>query len=101
MRTDVKVGLGIDTPPKVLNKTTGNYEVGSAVIDSMYANVNDMKAEMQKLLFGEIGTKAKTVRFLQKPQVEFDYMVIDDVEYDVEDFQEYRNKASYFVRERL
>lgn len=101
MRTDTLVSLGIDFPPTVLNKTTGNYEADSEIVKKTYAHVNDMKAELQQLMFGSVGIRALTVRFKQKPLVEFDFIEIKGKKYDVEDYQLYQNKASYFVRERL
>lgn len=101
MRMDTRVELAVREVPKRYDKTTGNYEVGSAVIAVAYCNVSDLRAEEQRLVFGDINVRGKTVRFNQKPDVEFDYVLIDGNEYDVVDFQEYRRKAVYYVRERL
>lgn len=101
MRVDTKVVLCEESPPKVYNKSTGNYEVGSAVKAVHYCNVSDLRAEQQRLLFGDVNIRAKTVRFNQKPNVSFDYVLIDDEPFDVVDYQEYRRKAVYVVRERL
>lgn len=101
MKTNTLVSLGINGPPSKLDNLTGNFNADSEIIEKTYAHVSDMKSEMQKILFGSIGIRALTVRFLQNPTVKFDFIEIDGKKYDVEDYQVYKTKASYYVRERL
>lgn len=79
------------------NESTGSYEYSEPVKLKMTALVTDTGMDRQQLLYGGIRQKAKTVRLQQSYVDPYDYVEIDDQEYQVDMVRSYRQKMTMEV----
>ena len=96
MRADKEIELVKEGEPKY-NYETGNYESGIITKHTYYGLVTDTSNERMSLLYGGIRSNSKTVRLNVKIDSQYDYMLIDDEKYQIDNRKAYRRKTTFEV----
>lgn len=79
------------------NEATGDFDEPEIMEYERNAHVSDTGTERMMILYGEIKSRAKTVRLRHRFEVPFDYVLIDGVQYHSPRGKQFRHKSVFEV----
>lgn len=100
MRFDKRIEL-IEQLEPAFNPDTGDYDDAVEVSTPLWANVSDMSEERMSFLFGGLKAGAYVIRLQGKIKKEFDFVRMNNREYQVNNKRELRRFTTLQVSERL